>query len=132
MPPDPERTAERMRHLLDPILVTSVEQAVSTPFAIRQLAFAALDAEQATALLGQTGIASARLRTPEDFTRCPQLCAWRRLRRVCAPGGGIEALLPPVEAAGQKPVIEPVPAVGEHTAAVRAEFGAATRADVAT
>jgi itaconate CoA-transferase len=33
-------------------------------------------------------------------------------------------LLPPVLAAGQAPVMGAVPAFGEHTEAIRAEFGA--------
>ena len=39
------------------------------------------------------------------------------------PGGEIDALLPPVEVDGQDPVLGSVPALGEHTAAIRAEFG---------
>jgi hypothetical protein len=33
-------------------------------------------------------------------------------------------LLPAVQAAGQEAVMGPVPAFGEHTEAIRAEFGA--------
>jgi hypothetical protein len=43
---------------------------------------------------------------------------------VSTPGGEIDALLPPVEVAGQDPVLGSVPALGEHTTAIRAEFGA--------
>ena len=74
--------------------------------------------------LEAAGIASARLRTPEELTRHPQLRARDRWRTVSTPGGEIDALLPPVEVAGHDPVLGPVPALGEHTAAIRAEFGA--------
>jgi crotonobetainyl-CoA:carnitine CoA-transferase CaiB-like acyl-CoA transferase len=98
--------------------------------AILEASFANLSAEEVTRLLERAGIASARLRTPEEFTRHPQLRARDRWRRVRAPGGDIDALLPPVEVAGQEPVMGPVPALGEHTEAVRAEFGAASRKDL--
>ena len=98
--------------------------------AILEASFANLSAEEVTRLLERAGIASARLRTPEEFTRHPQLRARGRWRRVRAPGGDIDALLPPVEVAGQEPVMGPVPALGEHTEAIRAEFGAASRKDL--
>ena len=41
--------------------------------------------------------------------------------------GEIDALLPPVQAAGQEPVMGPVPAFGAHTEAIRAEFGTDSR-----
>jgi len=47
-----------------------------------------------------------------------------RWRPVGTPGGEIGALLPPAEIDGAEPVMGRVPALGEHTAAVRAEFGA--------
>jgi itaconate CoA-transferase len=91
--------------------------------AIIEESFAALSAEQASDALEAAGIASARLRTPAELARHPQLRARKRWRTVGTPGGDIEALLPPVEIAGTAPVMGPVPALGEHTAAIRAEFG---------
>jgi itaconate CoA-transferase len=96
--------------------------------AIIEESFAALRGEQVIALLEQAGIASARLRTPEELTRHPQLRVRRRLRTVATPGGDIDAFLPPVAVTGQEPAMGPVPALGEHTAAVRAEFGLVTPA----
>jgi len=90
--------------------------------AIIEESFAALSAEQASDALEAAGIASARLRTPADLARHPQLRARNRWRSVGTPGGDIEALLPPVEMAGIDPAMGPVPALGEHTAAIRAEF----------
>ncbi|WP_328609145.1 CoA transferase [Amycolatopsis sp. NBC_00345] len=84
--------------------------------------FSARDAEQVTTLLDAAGIANARLRTPEDLTRHPQLTARHRFRSVDTPGGTMSAMLPPVEVAGQEPLMGAVPAVGQHTRAIRAEF----------
>jgi crotonobetainyl-CoA:carnitine CoA-transferase CaiB-like acyl-CoA transferase len=55
--------------------------------------------------------------------RADRRLARDRIRTVRTPGGDIDALLPPVETAGQHPAMGPVPAFGEHTEAVRAEFG---------
>ncbi|TDV43571.1 CaiB/BaiF CoA transferase family protein [Actinophytocola oryzae] len=89
--------------------------------AIIEAAFAGLDADQVADQLDRAGIANARLRTPEEFTRHPQLTARDRWRPVEVPGGMMDALLPPVEVTGRPPVMGPVPALGEHTAAIRAE-----------
>ncbi|HEY2062026.1 MAG TPA: CaiB/BaiF CoA-transferase family protein [Amycolatopsis sp.] len=82
--------------------------------------FKTLDAAQVLDLLERAGIANARLRTPAEFTRHPQLAARQRWRRVDIPGGTVDALLPPV--VGWEPVMGAVPALGEHTEAIRAEF----------
>jgi itaconate CoA-transferase len=92
-------------------------------------AFAGRDADELSEALEAAGIASARLRTPEELTRHPQLRARGRWHPVRTPGGDIEALLPPVEIAGQQPVMGAVPALGEHNEAIRAEF-AAKRTDL--
>jgi itaconate CoA-transferase len=42
---------------------------------------------------------------------------------VATPSGEVDALLPAVQAVGQSPVMGAVPAFGEHTEAIRAEFG---------
>jgi itaconate CoA-transferase len=97
--------------------------------AIIEDCFASRSADEVSDMLERAGIANARLRTPEEFTRHPQLRARGRWRQVRTPGGDIDALLPPVETAGQEPVMGPVPALGEHTEAVRAEFLAAERKD---
>jgi crotonobetainyl-CoA:carnitine CoA-transferase CaiB-like acyl-CoA transferase len=94
--------------------------------AVIEESFAALAADQVIGLLDEAGIACARLRTPEELTRHPQLLARHRMRPVRTPRGDIEAFLPPVETAGQEAVMGPVPALGEHTEAVRAEFGTAS------
>jgi itaconate CoA-transferase len=97
--------------------------------AIIEGSFAGRTADEVTGLLDRAGIASARLRTPAELTQHPQLRARGRWQPVRTPGGDIDALQPPVQLDGRQPVMGPVPALGEHTAAIRAEFGAATHAE---
>ena len=76
-----------------------------------------------TALLDEAGIANARLRTPQEFAAHPQLAARDRWREVDTPGGPVRAMLPPVTVPGREADMGAVPALGEHSAAIRAEFG---------
>ncbi|UMO99416.1 CaiB/BaiF CoA-transferase family protein [Amycolatopsis sp. EV170708-02-1] len=92
--------------------------------AILEETFAGLTAAEVGDLLERAGIANARLRTPEQFTRHPQLAARNRWRAVETPAGTLEALLPPVEVDGREPAMGPVPALGAHNESIRAEFGA--------
>jgi itaconate CoA-transferase len=91
--------------------------------AIIDEALAGRSADEVSQALDAAGIANARLRTPDELTRHPQLRARGRWQPVRSPGGDLDALLPPVQIAGQAPVMGPVPALGEHTEAIRAEFG---------
>lgn len=81
----------------------------------------------ATALvdrLDAAQIANARLRTMQGLVDHPQLAARDRWREFGSPGGVLRGLLPPATFVGAEPPQPgPVPAVGEHTAAVRAELG---------
>ncbi|WP_274388934.1 CoA transferase [Streptomyces cavernae] len=54
-------------------------------------AFVTLTAEKVMDLLERAGIANARLRTPEEFTRLPRLRARDRWREVETPAGPIRA-----------------------------------------
>ncbi|MFI7011867.1 CaiB/BaiF CoA transferase family protein [Streptomyces sp. NPDC050145] len=85
--------------------------------------FAELDADEVVTLLDRAGIASARLNTVEDFLAHPVLSGRDRWRDVDTPGGPVRALLPPATPRGLEPRMAPVPAAGEHTAAVLAELG---------
>jgi crotonobetainyl-CoA:carnitine CoA-transferase CaiB-like acyl-CoA transferase len=91
--------------------------------AIIERVFADLDPEQAIERFERAGIANARLRTPAELTRHPQLEARQRWRPVDTPGGLVDALLPPVVADTWEPVMSAVPALGEHNRAIGAEFG---------
>ena len=109
----------------DPRFRTNDDRVTNRPelTAIIERAFATLDADAVTDLLEGAGIANARLRTPEELTRHPQLAARDRWRPVGVPGGGVmDALLPPVEVAGQEAVMGAVPELGQHNEAIRAEF----------
>ncbi|MDA0637522.1 CaiB/BaiF CoA-transferase family protein [Nonomuraea sp. MCN248] len=88
--------------------------------------FAEFDAPAASALLDRAGIANAGVNTVDDFLRHPVLRERGRWRDVDTPGGPIRALLPPISL-GAEPRMDPVPAVGEHTAAVLAELGRSRR-----
>ncbi len=83
----------------------------------------AIPAADLVAALDRAGIACAQLRSPEQFAAHPQLRARNRWREVGTPGGPVLALLPPVSMAGHEAVMGAVPALGEHTAAIRAELG---------
>ncbi|QLE74985.1 CoA transferase [Streptomyces rectiverticillatus] len=84
--------------------------------------FAAHTADGVGALLDGAGIANARLRTVAEFTDHPQLAARDRWREFGSPAGPLRGLLPPVEVSGREAAMRAVPALGEHTDAVRAEF----------
>jgi crotonobetainyl-CoA:carnitine CoA-transferase CaiB-like acyl-CoA transferase len=90
-----------------------------------EAALASMSADEVTALLDSAGIATARLRTPAEFAAHPQLSARDRWRDVHTPAGPVRALLPPVNTVGRESAMGAVPALGEHTAAVLAEFGVA-------
>jgi crotonobetainyl-CoA:carnitine CoA-transferase CaiB-like acyl-CoA transferase len=91
--------------------------------AVIESAFAGRTAGEVSEALEAAGIANARLRAPADLFSHPQLVARDRWQPVGTPGGEIGALLPPAEIEGAEPVMGRVPALGEHTAAVWAEFG---------
>jgi len=77
--------------------------------------------DEVVALLDEAGLASARLRTPAEFAAHPQLAA--RWREVDTPAGPVRALLPPVTRPGREAAMGAVPALGQHTDSVLAEFG---------
>ncbi len=84
---------------------------------------AGLSADEAAVRLDEIGIANARLRTAAELADHPQLAARDRWRSVRTPGGPVRTLLPPVTVAGRPVELQPVPALGQHTAAVRDEHG---------
>jgi itaconate CoA-transferase len=81
-----------------------------------------LSPDEAVARLDAAGIASARLRTPAEFAAHPQLAARDRWREAGTPAGPVRALLPPVTVPGREAAMGAVPALGEHTESVLAEF----------
>jgi crotonobetainyl-CoA:carnitine CoA-transferase CaiB-like acyl-CoA transferase len=69
------------------------------------------------------GIGNARLNTVHALAEHPQLTERGRWRDVGTPSGPVPALLPPAVALGWPMRSGAVPALGEHTDAIRAEFG---------
>ena len=90
---------------------------------IIEAALAGVAPDELTGRLDEAGIASARLRTPQEFAAHPQLAARDRWREVDTPNGPIQALLPPVTVPGREPLMGPVPALGQHNETIRAELG---------
>ncbi|WP_406280604.1 CaiB/BaiF CoA transferase family protein [Embleya sp. NBC_00896] len=88
-----------------------------------EAAFADRTADEIVASLDAVGIANARMRTVAEFADHPQHAARDRLRTVDSPVGPLRALLPPVTVTGREAAMGPIPAVGEHTAAILAELG---------
>ena len=69
------------------------------------------------------GIGNSRYNTPTEVVAHPHLVARDRWREVPSPRGPITVLQPPSAIAGWEPRMGTVPALGEHTDAVLAEFG---------
>ena len=84
---------------------------------------ARLTAEQLISLLEEAKIANANLNTVRQMFDHPQLKARDRWREVDTPAGKFRALLPPVTMDDAGVVMNPVPAVGEHTEAILREIG---------
>lgn len=80
---------------------------------------AALRSEDLIARLETGGVAFSRARTLEDVWAHPQLLARGRFTQVDTPVGPMPALLPP-GADAHEVCMNPVPALGEHTAAILA------------
>jgi crotonobetainyl-CoA:carnitine CoA-transferase CaiB-like acyl-CoA transferase len=90
--------------------------------AIIEDVLASMTPDEVVARLDAAGIASARLRTPAEFAAHPQLAARDRWREAGTPGGPVRMQLPPVTVPGREPAMGAVPALGQHTEAVLAEF----------
>jgi itaconate CoA-transferase len=91
---------------------------------IIEAALGSMTPDEVVARLDAVGIASARLRTPTEFAAHPQLAARDRWREVDTPAGPVRALLPPVTVPGRQAAMGGVPALGQHTESVLAEFPA--------
>ncbi len=74
-------------------------------------------------VLGQEGIAAARLRDVPGMVAHPQLAARGRWRSVGTPAGPVDAVLPPIGIAGTEPAMGDVPGLGQQTDEVLAGIG---------
>ncbi|WP_416145424.1 CaiB/BaiF CoA transferase family protein [Planococcus koreensis] len=91
--------------------------------AIIESVFQHMDSDAIIGSLEGAKIANARLNTVTELVDHPQLQARGRWREVDSPVGMLKALLPPVTSDEFDTVMNPVPEVGEHTAAILEEFG---------
>jgi itaconate CoA-transferase len=94
--------------------------ALITP--VVEAALADQRADDVVRALESRGLACARMRTPQEFHDHPQLDARDRWREVQTPGGPARALLPAVDVEGREAAMGDVPALGQHTDALRREF----------
>jgi itaconate CoA-transferase len=85
--------------------------------------FGTLSADQVVERLEAAQIANARMNTMDEFLDHAQLAARDRWRDVDSPVGSLRALLPPVTMEDVDIVMQPVPALGEHTDAILQEIG---------
>jgi itaconate CoA-transferase len=92
-------------------------------FAIIADAFAKLTREEVVARLDGAQIANASVSTMADLWAHPQLDARGRWTQVQTSAGPIPALLPPGAPEAFDARMDPVPALGEHTAAILAALG---------
>jgi itaconate CoA-transferase len=104
----------------DPDFATNVERVKRRAETDGRVAavFGALDVEPLVAKLMAADIAFARVNTPADLARHPHL---RRIT-VATPSGPVSYPSPPERHTSARRTYGPVPAMGEHTERVRAEF----------
>lgn len=86
-------------------------------------AFSTLTTQEVIDRLEQAQIANARMNDMAGVWAHPQLAARQRWQPVATPAGQVPALLPPGRSNRFTPRMDPVPAVGEHTAAILRALG---------
>lgn len=90
--------------------------------AIIDAVFGRLRASDVLKRLDVAGIANAQMNSVQQFVDHPQLLARGRWREVASPVGPLRALSPPVCMSGVEAVMNPIPAVGQHTDAILREL----------
>jgi itaconate CoA-transferase len=107
----------------DPLFATNTTRVANSGrlHAEIEAALAGYPAEQVLELLDAAQIANGRMNTVVDLLGHPQLA--HRWAEVDSPAGPLRALPSPISLGGVAPALGAIPAVGEHTAAVLAEFG---------
>jgi len=91
--------------------------------ALIEEAFGKLTAAQVIDRLEDAGIANAQVNTMADLWAHPQLAARRRWTEISTPVGPVPALLPPGAPDAAHVRMDPIPAVGQHSAALLRELG---------
>jgi itaconate CoA-transferase len=85
--------------------------------------FRRLPAKEVVDRLDHAAIANARMNSIADFLEHPQLTARNRWRMVASPVGPLRALIPAATLSDVEPVMDGIPAVGQHTDAILSELG---------
>ena len=85
--------------------------------------FATLSLDEVVARLEAAQIANARVNDMHGVWQHPQLAARDRWRQVDSPSGALPSLLPPGRNSAFTPRMDPVPGLGEHSAAILEELG---------
>jgi crotonobetainyl-CoA:carnitine CoA-transferase CaiB-like acyl-CoA transferase len=85
--------------------------------------FATLTTEQLIERLDASGIANARMNTPDEVWEHSQLKARDRWREMDSPVGLLPTLLPPATMLGFEARLDAVPALGEHTERILTDLG---------
>ncbi len=105
----------------DPAFATNVERVKRRAETDGRVAaaFGAQDVQALSASLEAAEIAFGRVNGPDDLARHPHL---RRIT-IGSENGPISMPAPPVQRAGETRSYAPIPALGEHTERIKAEFG---------
>jgi crotonobetainyl-CoA:carnitine CoA-transferase CaiB-like acyl-CoA transferase len=105
----------------DPRFATNLQRVANRPAldAIINAVFSAAPRERIIERLEKARIAYGRVSTLQDLKAHPQ----NRYVEVETPAGSVRLLAPGAIFDGRLPELGPVPAIGEHTEAIRAEFG---------
>lgn len=113
----------------DPRFATGAKRIANRAALDREIeaALSGLPAAAIVERLQAAEIACARLNTVEQFGAHPQLAARGRWRDVRSSAGPVRALIPPATIDDVEPRMDPVPALGEHTAPILEELGYAPR-----
>jgi crotonobetainyl-CoA:carnitine CoA-transferase CaiB-like acyl-CoA transferase len=85
--------------------------------------FRGLTAAEVIQKLDRAGIANARINSVSQFIEHTQLATRNSWRQVDSPAGPVPALIPPVRMDGIDPVMGAIPALGQHSESILAEFG---------
>jgi itaconate CoA-transferase len=116
-----EKVLENPVLATDPAFATNVERVKRRPDVDGRVAaaFGAQDVAQLSASLEAAEIAFGRVNGPDDLARHPHL---RRIS-IGSENGPISMPAPPAQRMGEVRSYKPIPALGEHTARIKAEFG---------
>jgi itaconate CoA-transferase len=85
--------------------------------------FASHAADEIVRRLEAADIAFARRNSIDAFVKHPQLVERQRWRTVDSPAGLLRAVAPPANLSDVEPVMDPIPALGQHTDVILEELG---------